>query len=270
MRAKTKIISEFEFWLVGNIDLKRTANGMISEYNHNLPEQTLRNKHAVGPFCTFNLPAAPSAPGVYAIFVDEEMKYIGECVDLAARFGSGGYGHISPRNLHIDGQSTNCKLNSRILTAAKSGQVIQVWFLNTTDHKSTELKLLKSQSPIWNGKGTSNPSKQKNIEARTKKPPKFTVISETQQVNHGKISRSDFDKALREFFLKAESNNLASIQLTSKDLHLEVGEYPGPNHRMPTCCKVMRDAMRVGDKTIAAPPKGNGATLRIEYHFPRN
>lgn len=271
MQAKAKIISKMEFWFVGNIDVKRTADGTIFEYNHELPEQISKNKHAQGPFCKFNLPAAPNAPGVYAIFINEEIKYIGECIDLSARFGSGGYGHISPRNLHIDGQSTNCKLNSRILSATKSGDVMQVWFHSTDDHKTVESLLLKAHSPIWNNQGISSVSKKKskvvksNIPSKTKR----SLGRNISQSDHKNVSQSDFKNALNEFLLNAELNNLPSIQLTSKTLHLGVGSYPGLNHRMPTCCRVMKDAMQHGDKIIAEPPKGNGATLKIEYQLPR-
>jgi len=49
------------------------------------------------------------------------------------------------------------------------------------------------------------------------------------------------------------------------------GSYPGPNHRMPVCCKVMKDAMApdYGDKVLQEPPSGQGASLTIRYVLPR-
>src|SRR5580658_6937377 len=54
----------------------------------------------------------PLPPGVYAVTVGNQLQYIGECDNLAARFGPNGYGRISPGNIH-DGRPTNCKINAR-------------------------------------------------------------------------------------------------------------------------------------------------------------
>jgi len=42
-------------------------------------------------------------------------------------------------------------------------------------------------------------------------------------------------------------------------LHEQLGEYPGPEHRMPVCCAVMRSEMRPGDLILDQPQKGVGA-----------
>jgi 5-methylcytosine-specific restriction protein A len=62
---------------------------------------------------------------------------------------------------------------------------------------------------------------------------------------------------------------LREITIKSGDLHRRVGGYPSHNHRMPVCCHVMRANMRSGDQILAAPPKGDGATLVIRYRLPR-
>jgi hypothetical protein len=61
-----------------------------------------------------------------------------------------------------------------------------------------------------------------------------------------------------------------SVELTSGDLHREVGGYPGTGHRMPLLCNVMRASMKAGDVIVAQPPKGTGATLTIRYRLPRH
>jgi 5-methylcytosine-specific restriction protein A len=53
--------------------------------------------------------------------------------------------------------------------------------------------------------------------------------------------------------------------ITSGELHREIGFYPGKNHRMRTCCDIMRQIMTSGDEILVQPPKGNGATLQIKY-----
>lgn len=80
----------------------------------------------------------------------------------------------------------------------------------------------------------------------------------------------DFKDAIGKKFLDAKSQNRASVQIISGDLHRELGGYPGRNHRMPVCCEVMYNLMQDSDEIITAPPKGRGASLTIEYHLPRN
>jgi 5-methylcytosine-specific restriction protein A len=53
--------------------------------------------------------------------------------------------------------------------------------------------------------------------------------------------------------------------ITAGQLHRDVGGYPGPSHRMPVCCSVMRQEMSHRDKVVAEPPKGAGASLTISY-----
>ena len=84
-----------------------------------------------------------------------------------------------------------------------------------------------------------------------------------------KPSTTDFENELREIFAFAEGKNLLSITVKAGNLHSLLGHYPGPNHRMPVCCKVMRAAMQRNDKVVAEPPKGAGANLDIQYFFPR-
>src|SRR5688572_3297116 len=59
------------------------------------------------------------------------------------------------------------------------------------------------------------------------------------------------------------------VDVSAGELHRDVGGYPGADHRMPTCCDVMRRAMKGGDEIVSAPPKGNGASLTIRYCLPR-
>jgi 5-methylcytosine-specific restriction protein A len=82
-------------------------------------------------------------------------------------------------------------------------------------------------------------------------------------------TNEDFQSELDEIFALAEQKRLTAIVITSGNLHRNVGEYTGRNHRMPICCNVMRSNMKTGDEIISAPPKGDGATLMIRYNFPR-
>jgi 5-methylcytosine-specific restriction protein A len=79
----------------------------------------------------------------------------------------------------------------------------------------------------------------------------------------------DFTGELQRIFADAEQRGLNSISVNSGELHRRVGGYPGRNHRMPMCCSAMRRIMKDGDIIIQAPPRGDGASLTIEYQLPR-
>jgi len=80
---------------------------------------------------------------------------------------------------------------------------------------------------------------------------------------------SDFQTELNKIFQDAQAKGLSHVDVEAGHLHRRVGGYPGNNHRMPVCCNVMRQNIQTGDITLYAPPKGNGATLKIRYKIPR-
>jgi hypothetical protein len=81
--------------------------------------------------------------------------------------------------------------------------------------------------------------------------------------------RFDFKKELHARFAHAAARGAKSVIVNSGDVHRSVGGYPGRNHQMPVCCQVMYREQRAGDLVLSAPPKGQGATLSIEYQLPR-
>lgn len=78
-----------------------------------------------------------------------------------------------------------------------------------------------------------------------------------------------FRAALDKRLAQAQRAGYNHVEIKSGNLHREVGGYPGSDHRMPVCCGVMRAAMRAVDKVISEPPRGQGATLIIDYKLPR-
>ena len=52
--------------------------------------------------------------GIYCFIVSNKIKYVGRCSDNFRKRINQGYGKINPKNCFIDGQSTNCRLNSLI------------------------------------------------------------------------------------------------------------------------------------------------------------
>jgi hypothetical protein len=248
-------ISNFVFQHIGTLTLKRAKDGRPIEYNHRLVPGIKPHRHAAGPFCDFDLPRASNVAGIYALTVDETVTYIGETERLRSRFGSGGYGHIAPRNCHRDGQSTNCKINARVLKAFKAMKDVHVWFMaSREDRKYVESRLVAELSPPWNGsRSTARDSAVFAPSASSNRP----------------FTSDRFTSALLARLAKAEDSGRHSTRVRSGDLHRRVGGYPGSSHHMPQCCRIMRAAMLAGDRVIEAPRKGAGANLVIEYRLPR-
>lgn len=146
-------IWQHEFVRVCDIEPRRESDGSVSalmpQSRYSNKNQLSLNRYGKGPFCKFTIPRDYKVSGVYAILVNKELKYIGECVNLSSRF-NGGYGNISPRNCFKGGQETNCRINNLVFESARKGGSISLWFLNTQDHKSVEGALRIKEGPDWN------------------------------------------------------------------------------------------------------------------------
>ena len=147
-------ILDWEFDRVGRIMPLQTATGKVVEYR---PQDRFANldglrvhQHGSGPFCRFALPEGSiRGVGVYAFVVDGEIVYIGECEDLRGRINT-GYGHISPRNCFVGGQSTNCRVNNLVYNACSAGKLIDLFFHPTRERFGVEDALIARLSPPWN------------------------------------------------------------------------------------------------------------------------
>lgn len=112
--------------------------------------QTRLNRHGQGPFCRFSVSGLPATSGVYAVTVGRILKYVGIANDLRQRWGPQGYARIHPKNCYVGGQSTNCKVNNRILRAAKEGSKVELWIHETPDPRLLEERLIDELDPPWN------------------------------------------------------------------------------------------------------------------------
>jgi hypothetical protein len=88
--------------------------------------------------------------GLYLYFRTSELVYIGRSFDPFGKRVDQGYGSIHPKNCYIDGQSTNCHLNT--LIAAVSERVSFYVHPMTEDSEiaATEHALIREQKPPWN------------------------------------------------------------------------------------------------------------------------
>jgi hypothetical protein len=146
-------IGGHRFEHVGDIQPERNDDGSLREY---MPQSKYVNarqlplkRYGAGPFCKFKIPNRLALSGVYILTIDGEVRYVGECANLSARFNA-GYGNISPKNCFKGGQETNCRLNNLIYHAACTRQSISLWFLQTADYKVIEAAIRAALRLAWN------------------------------------------------------------------------------------------------------------------------
>lgn len=87
-----------------------------------------------------------------------------------------------------------------------------------------------------------------------------------------KPNTKDFEEALSFIFkYKTICENADFVEIQSDKLHKFVGGYPAEdnNHRMTTCCDVMRKALTENDEILNESPSGQSSTLLIRYKLPR-
>ena len=150
--------ADLDFGLVGPIEPECGPDGQPREF---MPQSRYRhaattplNAAGAGPFCRFKIGKGRNQPGLYVLTIDGEATYVGECANLAVRWGLTQYGSISPKNCFRGGQSTNCRINGLILLAAKAGRTIQLWFrpllVSTDERRGAETRLIQALKPNWN------------------------------------------------------------------------------------------------------------------------
>ena len=151
-------IEGFRFEFVQELEPERDDTGKIKEFR---PQKRYKNEamskphaHGKGSFCKFSISSEwKGRCGVYALFRDKELLYIGECRDLTVRFNS-GYGNISPKNCFPGGQLTNCKINKMVLNEYLNDEKVALYFYEMDDYKAVEKKLIAILEPPHNDQHT--------------------------------------------------------------------------------------------------------------------
>jgi 5-methylcytosine-specific restriction protein A len=62
----------------------------------------------------------------------------------------------------------------------------------------------------------------------------------------------DFDSELQSRLAAAGGRLLSYININAGELHRRLGSYPGPDHRMPNCCRAMHAERRGADEVRTA------------------
>jgi len=170
---KTLLTYEFEY--AQELAPVKDMQGKIKLFHPEVKYNNVQNRKLLsvgtGPFCRFSInPKWTSVSGVYAFYIDDELRYIGQCLDFAQRFNI-GYGRITPQCCYEGGQSTNCKMNKVVLAAYENGQKVDLYFYATHDYDRVEFDLIQYFKPMHNAARTGT-YQVKSDDSREKKLPK--------------------------------------------------------------------------------------------------
>jgi hypothetical protein len=141
-----RLICGYQFRLVATLKPERDDCGKLREYN---PRDKYGRHLSDAPFCKFVFPDAFHISGVYGIYVDDRIVYIGETNRLSRRFGPGEYGEIVAPD-PVDSQTTNRRVNHGILEAARVGSRVNVWFHQTAERHNVEALIIGRLDLPWN------------------------------------------------------------------------------------------------------------------------
>lgn len=153
-------IGGFFFSFVQELEPERTITGKIRLFDPKTEyakrDKKPLNKYGKGPFCRFAITSGYShRKGVYALFDDEHLLYIGQTVNLEQRYNR-GYGNIQPINCYVGGQSTNCKINAMVLKKYQEGNHVFLYFCETEDYDAVEHELINLLNPEYNSQYASD------------------------------------------------------------------------------------------------------------------
>ena len=119
--------------------------------SNDLEYKLFLNKYGDNTFCHFKLKSHLDDKGLYIWVVNGKIKYLGRCNDNFKKRVHQGYGKISAKNCFIDGQATNCHLNSKINNMNNvEFFVYKMNDKNKTEINDLELNLLSKLNFEWN------------------------------------------------------------------------------------------------------------------------
>lgn len=87
--------------------------------------------------------------GIYCFLINSEIQYIGITHASFEKRINDGYGKIHPKNCFIDGQPTNCHVNSQIFSLLSSHSFSEIEFY-VHIFEDLEKELIQKYQPPWN------------------------------------------------------------------------------------------------------------------------
>ena len=119
----------------------------------NLDYKIFLNKYGDGKFCEYSITKFQENKGIYCYIVDNKIVYIGRSKKtFGERFKE--YGKITPYKCLIDGQATNCNINSKVNELKKL--MVGFHIMNNSSDKKIEkfekviIHNLKQTHQLWN------------------------------------------------------------------------------------------------------------------------
>ena len=137
--------ADFLDWKLGEflIYLKRNGDPFYKEF---------LNPYGDLLYCRFSTPNSKtlSLRGIYLFEESNSIVYIGKTKDSFKTRINNGYGKIHPKNCYIDGQRTNCLINSKIAGKIEGIRLFLCPVNGKKDIDLAESSLLEKYRPIWN------------------------------------------------------------------------------------------------------------------------
>jgi len=262
-----KTLLNYEFEYVQELAPVTDMNGNIKLFHPEEKYNNVKNHKLLsvgtGPFCRFSInPKWTSVSGVYVFYIDDELRYIGQCLDFAQRFNI-GYGRITPQCCYEGGQSTNCKMNKVVLAAYQNGQKVDLYFYSTHDYDRVEFDLIQHFKPVHNTARTGT-YQVKAVEDKEKKLPKEKKVMSVTRTNiDGRSQKQEVTECVQNLLSKERALGNKTVVLISGDIEKELGWI----HRTPTVCDAMYALMQSSDIVLHTTPSGKSTTIKIEYHL---
>jgi hypothetical protein len=120
---------------------------------HDLIYRKFLNGHGDAAFCVFSMndQSRYQQKGLYAFVLEEAgVVYIGRCLDSFRKRINRGYGRICPKYCYLDGQSTNCHVNS-LIGQHQARLTFHVYVMTENDEIiRLERELIRTNNPAWN------------------------------------------------------------------------------------------------------------------------
>jgi len=115
------------------------------------------NEYGDNKFCKFKIKENLNKKGIYFFVENNQVMYLGRCLNNFQNRINNGYGNISPKNCYKDGQATNCNINSKINKIQK----IEFYIYEMNNKTSSEINqlenyLLKQYYLPWNIQNNNN------------------------------------------------------------------------------------------------------------------
>ena len=110
------------------------------------------NRYGDETYCRFYFQETgwSNRKGLYCYVVNGSITYIGQSKDMFGKRINHGYGNISPKNCYLDGQATNCHLNSLISNHRDDLELYLCELDNPVAIDRIEKKLIQEYQPSWN------------------------------------------------------------------------------------------------------------------------